>query len=176
MRFEALPLQGAFLVHRDPFEDERGYFSRAFSVEEFQAQGLVTTWAQSAGSWNHHRGTLRGLHYQLAPAEEAKLIFCVRGEVFDVMVDLREGSPTRNQWWTTTLTERDHRMVYIPEGFAHGYQSLCDDAEIFYQMSAPYRPELSRGIRWDDPRLGIPWPVPPTVMSDRDRSLPLLER
>lgn len=175
MRFEPLPLPGAYRILREPFPDERGWFSRAFSVDDFAPVGLPTTWAQCAGSFNKVAGTLRGLHYQLAPAEEAKLIHCVRGRVFDVMVDLREGSPTRGQHYSSILEEHDHTLLFIPGGFAHGYQSLTDGAEIFYQMSAPYRPELGRGIRWDDPTLGIPWPLAPTVLSPRDRGLPFWE-
>lgn len=172
MRFEPLPLSGAFLVHREPFGDERGWFSRAFTAEEFGPQGLPTAWAQAAGSGNAVAGTLRGLHYQTAPFAEAKLIHCVRGRVFDVMVDLRPGSVTRGRHWATTLEAGDHRMVFVPEGFAHGYQSLTDGAEIFYFMSAPYRPGHQAGIRWDDPTLDIPWPQAPTVLSARDRGLP----
>ena len=175
MRFVPLPLSGAYEIHREPFPDDRGWFSRAFSAEEFGALGLPTVWAQCAGSLNRVQGTLRGLHYQVESAAEAKLLHCVRGQVFDVMVDLRPGSPTRGQIWHTILQEHDQRLIFIHEGFAHGYQSLTDGAEVFYQMSAPYRPELSGGIRWDDPRLAIPWPLPPTVLSPRDRDLPFWE-
>lgn len=175
MRFEPLPLHGAFLVHRDPFPDDRGWFSRAFTSESFGAQGLPTAWAQAAGSFNARAGTLRGLHYQRAPHAEAKLLHCVRGRIYDVMVDLRPGSPTRGQHWATVLEEHDHRMVFVPTGFAHGYQSLTDAAEIFYFMSAAYRPDHQGGLRWDSPALGISWPLAPTELSPRDRTLPLWE-
>lgn len=172
MRFEPLPLAGAYRVHREPFLDDRGWFSRAFSVDDFRAAGLPTSWAQCAGSFNTIAGTIRGLHYQLAPAEEDKLIHCVRGQVFDVMVDLRPDSPTRGQHSASILEAHDQILLFVPAGFAHGYQSLTDGAEIFYQMSAPYRPELSRGIRWDDPTLAIDWPLPARALSRRDQDLP----
>ena len=172
MRFEPIPLAGAYRIDREPFTDERGWFSRAFSVEDFAPEGLVLHWVQCSSSFNQTKGTLRGLHYQLAPAAEAKLIHCIRGRVFDVMVDIRDDSPTRGQHWSTELSAHDQTLLYIPAGFAHGYQALTDGAEVFYQSSAPYRPDLARGISWDDPTLGIAWPLQPTVMSPRDQRLP----
>ena len=169
-----LPLEGALLIEPPPFEDHRGRFLRLWDQEAYAAAGMELDIAQAATSSNHRRGTLRGLHFQLAPAAEAKLVRCVQGALYDVMVDLRAGSPTFGRWWATTLRAEGSRLVYIPRGFAHGYQALEDGSVCFYTMSAPYTPALARGIRWDDPDLAIPWPVAEPVLSERDAGLPLL--
>jgi dTDP-4-dehydrorhamnose 3,5-epimerase len=158
----------------DRLEDERGFFARSFCQEEFKRQGMKTTIAQCNISWNRKRGTLRGLHYQAAPREEAKVVRCTRGAIWDVIVDLREGSATRLRWFAVNLSAENRHALYIPEGFAHGFQTLADDSEVFYQMSEFYHPELARGVRWNDPMLGIGWPLPDPIVSERDRSYDLL--
>lgn len=173
MKFAATPLAGAFVVDIEPREDERGLFARSFCQQEFQKHGLEPAVAQCNVSLNLKRGTLRGLHYQAAPHEEAKLVRCTRGAVWDVIVDLRDASSTRLRWFAAELTADNHRALYVPRGFAHGFQTLTDTAEVFYQMSEFYRPEGARGIRWDDPAIGIRWPLPDPIVSERDRKLPL---
>lgn len=175
MRFEELPLQGAFLVHWEPLRDERGFFARTWCEEEFAARGLEARTVQVNLSHNVRRGTLRGLHYQAAPHAEAKVVTCLRGALWDVVVDLREGSPTRRRWHAVELRAGAPRSLYVPKGFAHGFQTLEDDTLLLYQMSDFYHPASARGVRWDDPSLAIPWPqVPPPEISERDRAHPLL--
>ena len=157
-------------------EDERGSFTRSFCQEEFRAHGLDPVVAQCNISFNKRRGVLRGLHYQVKPHEEAKLVRCTRGAIWDVIVDLRQGAPTRYRWFATELTADNRRALYIPRGFAHGFQTLADNSEVFYQMSEFYHPESARGVRWNDPIIGIAWPLADPVVSPRDRSYPLLER
>lgn len=174
MKFTATPLAGSFVVELARMEDERGFFARSFCREEFLAHGLNPTIMQCNVSWNRLKGTLRGLHYQAAPHEEAKLVRCTRGAVFDVIVDLRLESPTRYRWHAVTLDAQNRLALYVPTGFAHGFQTLESDSELLYQMSEFYKPELARGLRWDDPRLAIAWPLPNPIVSDRDRAYPLL--
>jgi dTDP-4-dehydrorhamnose 3,5-epimerase len=175
MIFRGTGLAGAYLIEPEPQRDERGLFARTWSLETFAERGLATAFAQCATSFNLEAGTLRGLHFQDAPHPEAKLVRCTRGRVFDVIVDLRPGSPTRHRWFAAELGADDRRMVYVPEGFAHGFQTLEPESELFYQITAPYRAELQRGIRWDDPTLAIRWPAARArVISARDRALPLL--
>jgi dTDP-4-dehydrorhamnose 3,5-epimerase len=174
LKFLPTPLAGAYVVELERVEDERGFFARSFCQEEFRRQGLKPAIAQSNVSWNRKRGTLRGLHFQAVPHEEAKVVRCTRGAIWDVIVDLRQGSPTRLRWHAQELNADNRLAFYVPEGFAHGFQTLADDSEILYQMSEPYYPELARGVRWDDPRLGIKWPLPEPILSDRDRSYALL--
>ena len=157
-------------------EDERGSFARSFCQQEFRAHGLDPVVAQCNISFNKRRGVLRGLHYQVKPHEEAKLVRCTRGAIWDVIVDVREGTPTRYRWFATELTADNRRALYIPRGFAHGFQTLADNSEVFYQMSEFYHPESARGVRWDDPKIGIAWPLADPVVSPRDQSYPLLER
>ena len=176
MKFVPTPFDGAFVVEPELLEDERGSFARSFCQEEFRAHGLDPVVAQCNISFNKRRGVLRGLHYQVKPHEEAKLVRCTRGAIWDVIVDLREGAPTRYQWFATELTADNRRALYIPPGFAHGFQTLADDSEVFYQMSAFYHPESARGVRWNDPVIGISWPLADPIVSPRDRSYPLLER
>jgi dTDP-4-dehydrorhamnose 3,5-epimerase len=174
--FTELALRGAFIVEMEPGIDERGCFARSFCREEFSRHGLKTGVAQCNISVNRRKGTLRGIHYQAPPKAEAKLVRCTRGAVHDVIVDLRDDSPTFLRWETVKLAGDAYRMVYIPEGFGHGFQTLVDDAEVFYQMFETYSPEHARGVRWDDPVLGIEWPFPNPIVSERDRAFPLLAR
>lgn len=174
MRFGATEIDGVWIIEPDRQADERGWFARTHCAEEFAARGLTSEFAQCNASFNRRRGTLRGLHYQVAPAAEAKLIRCVRGALFDVAVDLRPGSATLGRWVAATLSADSGTAIHIPEGCAHGFQTLSDDTELFYQISTPYRPGLTRGVRWNDPELAIAWPLDRPVLSDRDRALPSL--
>jgi dTDP-4-dehydrorhamnose 3,5-epimerase len=175
MIFSPLDLEGAYAIDVERQSDTRGYFARTYCATKFAALGLNTEWAQCGASFNRHKGTVRGLHYQAAPFSEIKLIRCTRGAVFDVVVDIRPRSATFGHWQGLELSAENARLVYVPEGFAHGFQTLTDDAELFYQISTPYRPEASAGIRFDDPALGIRWPLPVSCLSERDARLPLLE-
>ena len=173
MIFVELALKGAFLIEPERLEDERGFFARTFCAAEFAARGLRATIAQCNVSYNRRRGTLRGLHYQAPPDEEAKLVRCTRGAAYDVIVDLRPGSATFRHWVGVELSAENRKMLYMPEGFAHGFQTLVDGTELFYQMSTAYVPGAARGIRWDDPDLAIEWPpVAARVISPRDLALP----
>jgi dTDP-4-dehydrorhamnose 3,5-epimerase len=174
LKFEPTPLAGAMLIEIERVEDERGFFARSFCHEEFRRHGLDPTVVQCNVSWNRRRGTLRGLHYQAAPREESKVVRCSRGAIWDVIVDLREGSPTRFQWFGVELTAQTYRALYVPKGFAHGFQALADDTEVLYQMSESYQADLARGVRWDDPKLAVRWPLPDPILSDRDRGYALL--
>lgn len=169
MRFIDTKLKEAFIIELEPKEDERGFFARSFCQEEFKAHGLNSRVVQCNISFNRKRGTLRGLHYQIAPYEEAKLVRCTRGAIYDVIIDLRPESPTFKQWIGVELTAENHRMLYVPEGFAHGFQTLEDNTEVFYQVSEFYHPESERGVRWDDPAFNIEWPLPVTVVSEKDQ-------
>jgi dTDP-4-dehydrorhamnose 3,5-epimerase len=174
MIFTKTTLDGACLVDVERREDPRGFFARTFCVREFEEHGLESKFVQCSISLNRQRGTVRGLHYQLAPACEAKLVRCTAGAVHDVIVDLRPESPTYLQHFTVELTARNRRALYVPEMFAHGFQVLEDETEVFYHISAFYAPEQSTGIRYDDPKLGIRWPLPVTAMSDKDQTWPFL--
>ena len=159
MIFQEIKLAGAYVIELKRLEDERGFFARSFCQDEFEAQGLNPCVAQCNVSFNKHAGTLRGMHFQLEPHAEAKLVRCTMGAVYDVIVDLRPNSNTFRQWVSVELTAENRRAIYIPEGFAHGAQTLTDNAELFYQMSAPYYGPSASGVRWDDPAFGIVWPV-----------------
>lgn len=174
LNFIQTPLRGAFVVELDRLEDARGFFARSFCRDEFIAKGLSPDVSQCNVSCNRARGTLRGLHYQAPPNEEVKLVRCTRGAVWDVIVDLREGSATRLSWHGLELNQDNRLALYIPEGFAHGFQTLVEDTEVLYQISESYHPESARGLRWDDPTLRIAWPIVDPILSDRDRSYPLL--
>jgi dTDP-4-dehydrorhamnose 3,5-epimerase len=174
MIFRETELRGAFIIEIEPIEDERGFFARTFCRDEFRARGLDAELRQCSLSFNRRRGTLRGLHYQAEPHAEVKQVRCTRGRVYDVIVDLRRGSPTRGRWIGVELGAEDRRALHVPAGFAHGFQTLEDASELFYQMSEPYWPELARGLRWDDPSLAIAWPFGDPIVSDRDRALPTL--
>ena len=171
MIFTELALKGVYLIEPDRREDERGFFARTFCAEEFSAHGLSPTVVQCNISFNRHRGTLRGLHFQAPPHSEARLVRCTRGNIYDVIVDLRPDSRTFKQWDAIELTADNRRMLYVPEGVAHGFQTLADDTEVLYQMSEFYHPECARGIRWDDPAFEIKWPVANPIISDKDRSV-----
>ncbi len=170
MIFQPTVIPGAFLVDLERFEDERGFFARTFCREEFAARGFETHVAQSSLSFNPRRGTLRGMHYQAPPHEEAKLVRCVRGAIHDVIVDLRPDSPAFTSHFAAVLSAENRSALYIPRGCAHGFLTLEDESEVHYQISTPYHPESARGVRWNDPAFGIPWPAEPLVIAERDRS------
>ena len=173
MRFRETPLAGAFVIELERHDDERGFFARCWCREEFAAHGIETTWMQANVSLSRRAGTLRGLHYQEAPHEEAKLIRCTAGAAHDVIVDLRPQSPTRGRWTAVELSAACGTLVYVPKGFAHGFQTLADNTELFYLMSETHRADAARGVRWDDPTLAIKWPpCRVRVVSARDRSFP----
>jgi len=174
MKFHETALRGAFVIDLTPIRDERGLFARTFCAQTFQERGLAEVFVQTNHSVTARRGTIRGLHYQLPPAVEAKLVRCVRGSVQDVMVDLRKGSPTFLGWHAEVLTDRNLRMVYVPAGFAHGYQALEDASEVTYQSSAFYTPRLEKCLRYDDPRVKISWMAPEVIVSAKDANSLLL--
>jgi dTDP-4-dehydrorhamnose 3,5-epimerase len=175
MLFSALNIPGPLLIELEKLEDDRGFFARWFCSDLFMERGLCAQYPQWSVSFNHRRGTLRGLHFQASPHEEVKLVRCTRGAIFDVVVDLRPGSPTRTKWVGVELTSDNRASLYIPAGFAHGFQTLTDDAEVVYHISEPYHQKAARGVRWDDPDLAIVWPkATQRVISERDRSLPRL--
>lgn len=174
MIFRETPLAGAWVLEPERFADERGFFARTYCRRDFEERGLDPAVAQCSVSFNHRRGTLRGLHFQAAPHEEVKLVRVTRGAVWDVIVDLRPGSPTFRRHFGVALTAEAGNALYIPKGFAHGFQTLEDGSEVFYQISEFYAPESARGYRWDDPAFAIPWPEPVTVISEKDRRLPCL--
>lgn len=172
MKLTETAIAGAWRIEIEPHSDERGFFARSFCQREFASLGLNDRVAQCNVSFNERAGTLRGMHYQRAPSAEAKLVRCTRGRLWDVIVDLRQDSPSFLQWIGVELTAQQRNALYVPEGCAHGFQTLEDETEVFYQMSEFYAPELARGFCWDDPRFGIEWPLEPTCLSDQDRSLP----
>lgn len=164
-------LKGAWLIEVEPFTDDRGSFSRTFCQREFAELGLNTAIAQCNTSFNTRAGTLRGMHYQVAPSAEAKLVRCTSGAIFDAIVDMRKDSPTYLEWTSAELSSDNRSALYVPEGFAHGFQALIDDTEVFYQMSEFYSTEHARGFHWSDPRIAIKWPLEPTKISAQDNAL-----
>ena len=175
MRFTPTSIPGAYVVEIDPVVDERGFFARSVCVVEFAAHGLDARFVQQSISFNPREGTLRGLHYQAEPHGEEKLVRVTRGAVFDVVVDLRPESPAYGSWAAAELSAENRRQFYIPQGVAHGFQTILADTEVAYQMTVPFRAEAARGVRWDDPRLAIAWPsYSGRLISERDRALPLL--
>lgn len=174
MKFTELPIRGAYLIELEPISDDRGFFARSWCKREFEALNLKCDLAQCNISFNTKRGTLRGMHYQIKPFQEAKLVRCTQGAVFDVIVDIRPESDSYRSWHAIELSAKNRSMIYIPPGIAHGFQSLMDDTEVFYQMSEFYTPECAHGIRWNDPLLGIQWPIGNPVVSARDSSYPSL--
>ena len=172
MKFTPAPLDGSYIVDLDRHEDQRGFFARSWCAREFEAEGLSARLVQCNISWNRSRGTLRGMHYQAAPFAEAKLVRCVRGVIHDVVLDLRPDSATYRGHFGLELSAENRRLIYVPEGVAHGFLTLVDDTEVLYQMSEFYDSEHAAGVRWDDPAFGIPWPSEVLVISDRDRKYP----
>jgi dTDP-4-dehydrorhamnose 3,5-epimerase len=170
--FTQTPLQGAFVIEPEKLGDERGFFARTFCRSEFAKHGMNPLVEQCNVSFNAHRGTVRGLHYQTTPHQEAKLVCCLKGEIFDAIVDLRPESSSFKRYFAVILSAENRLMLYVPEGFAHGFQTLAHNTEVGYQMSHSYHPEVARGVRWNDPAFSIPWPEPCRVISDRDRTYP----
>jgi dTDP-4-dehydrorhamnose 3,5-epimerase len=175
MIFTETPLPDAFVIEPERYEDERGFFARTWCQREFAEHGLNPRLVQCSVSFNAHSGTLRGLHYQAAPRAEAKLVRCTSGAIFDVIVDLRPSSRTYLGWTTAELTAENRTALYVPEGFAHGFLTLADGSEVFYQMSEFFSRDHARGVRYDDPAFGIDWPSKVLVIADRDRSYPDFE-
>lgn len=172
MKFTKTELNGAWLVEPEPVRDTRGWFARTFCEQEFAAHGLETRFVQHSTSQNVERGTLRGMHFQTAQHAEVKLVRCLKGAILDVIIDLNPGSPTYRRWQSFELSTENMRQLYVPKGFAHGFQTLEDNCEIAYLISEFYAPAASTGLRWNDPAFGITWPLPVTVMSDKDKAWP----
>ena len=176
MDFQDTPIDGLRIVRMNVFSDDRGWFGRSFCQREFAGAGMEDiVWTQMNHSFTAERGSIRGLHYQIPPFSEAKLVRCISGAVFDVAVDLRRGSSTFGNWFGTALSAANREALFIPAGFAHGFQTLEPNSELIYQHTSFYEPGFEGGIRYDDPTLGIPWPLPLTLISERDRSLPYLD-
>lgn len=172
MQFDTTPLPGALIVKDVPAADDRGAFTRIFNADEFAAAGLPGSFPQISISRNIKQGTLRGMHFQRAPKPEGKLVRCIRGRIYDVIIDLRPHSPSYRQWFSIELSETGTEAIYVPPGLAHGFMTLTDHAEVLYQISERYVAELSGGVRWNDPAFGISWPAEPVVISRRDNTLP----
>jgi dTDP-4-dehydrorhamnose 3,5-epimerase len=170
--FRKTTIEGVWIVEPELHEDERGFFARTWDTESFARHGLNGRLVQCSISYNRRRGTLRGMHYQAAPHEEAKLVRCTSGSIFDVAVDLRTGSTTFGRWVGTELSAENRHALYVPEGCAHGFLTLTDDSEVVYQISEFHAPDAARGVRWDDPAIGIDWPGDVLVLNERDRSYP----
>jgi len=175
MIFTETELSGAYIIDLEQRRDQRGFFARMFCVQEFEAHGLNSSVAQCSLSFNHKQGTLRGMHYQVAPAAESKVVRCIRGAIHDVIIDLRPDSKTFKSYTSVELTAENHRSLYIPEGFAHGFQTLTDQVEVLYQMSEFYEPDCQRGLLYSDPTFDIAWPLPINSISEKDATLPLFE-
>lgn len=176
MKLTPLRLPGLFLLEGAQFDDERGFFARIWEAEALAAAGLQTAFNHCSLSFNPQQGTLRGLHFQQPPLPEVKVVRCSRGAMYDVVVDIRPGSPTYLQWEAVELSAGDLRSLYIPPGMAHGFQTLRDETEVFYMIGAPYQVHLQSGLRYDDPKLAIPWPLPVSKISERDQGWPYLEK
>jgi dTDP-4-dehydrorhamnose 3,5-epimerase len=174
MKFTKTSLAGLWVIDLELREDERGFLARTFCENEFSAQGLNTRWPQCNLTLTKSRGMIRGMHFQSSPRAEIKLVRCAAGAIFDVAVDVRPNSPTFGKWEGFELNSQNRRMLYIPGGFAHGFQCLADNSEVFYQMSEFFFADLSRGVRWNDPTVAIKWPLPEPILSERDKNLPLL--
>jgi len=172
MIFTKTPLNGAYVIDIEKYEDERGFFARGFCKQEFAKCGLITSFVQVNNSLSKHRGTLRGMHYQLAPASEVKLVRCISGALYDIILDVRTNSPTFGQSFGTELTCKNRRMIYVPKGFAHGFITLEDQTEAFYFVDEFYASALERGVRWNDPTFNIKWPLKPLVISEKDQKHP----
>jgi dTDP-4-dehydrorhamnose 3,5-epimerase len=172
MKFTETKLKGAFIIEVEKLEDERGFFGRSWCANEMKAHGLNVNICQANVSFNKSKGTLRGMHYQIAPHQEAKLVRCSRGSIYDVVIDLRNDSPTFKQWIGVELTQDNYKMLYVPKDFAHGFITLEDNCEISYLMSEYYVPGAGATIRWNDPLFNIKWPVEPAIMSEKDKIQP----
>jgi dTDP-4-dehydrorhamnose 3,5-epimerase len=172
MIFRETTLKGAFVIEMEKFKDERGFFARAWCQREVEANGLISRVTQTNISFNKKRGTLRGMHYQVAPDEQVKLVRCTAGAIYDVIIDMRLDSPTYRKWTGVELTAENYRMLYVPEHFAHGFQTLEDTSEVTYQVSQFYSPESERGVRYDDPVFQVEWPLPVEVISEKDIAWP----
>lgn len=172
MKFYETKLKGSYVIELEKNEDERGFFARTWDKNEMQKFGLNDNLVQCSVSFNKTKGTLRGMHYQITPYEESKLVRCTKGKVFDIIIDLRRNSLTYKQWFSTEIDDQNHKMIYIPEGFAHGFQTLVDNTEVFYQMSEYFMPEYSTGIRWNDESFDIKWPISKKIISEKDVSYP----
>jgi dTDP-4-dehydrorhamnose 3,5-epimerase len=170
MKFNPLPLSGVYLIEINPHNDHRGFFARSFCKQEFEKNGLHNDFVQCNISYSEHKGTLRGLHYQLSPLEEVKVVTCLKGTIYDVVVDIRQNSSTYGQWLAVELSDKNHHALYVPKGFAHGFQTLCDNAEVFYYMGHFYNQEAAAGIRWNCPKLKINWPDSNPILSERDKN------
>ncbi len=172
MIFKETSLKGAFLIEPERRQDERGFFARIWCLREFETKGLPTNWVQCNISFNKMKGTLRGMHFQSFPFEEDRLVRCTMGAIYDVFIDLHPLSPTFLKWSSIELTADNRKMVFIPKGFAHGFQTLSDNTEVFYQMGEFYNPAQATGIRWNDPLFAIKWPIEPSIISARDQNFP----
>ena len=172
MKFVEIELAGAYLIDIEKLQDERGFFARGYCSQEFAAQGLASRLVQSNISFNLKKATLRGMHYQVMPFAETKLVRCTRGAVYDVIIDLRRESKTFKKWFGVELTEENYRMLYVPEGFGHGFQTLADRSEVVYHVSEFYTPNAEQGIRYDDPQFGIRWPLNVQIISQKDKTWP----
>src|SRR6266540_1117465 len=175
MIFTETKLKGAFIIDIEPREDERGFFARSWCADEFEKLGLNPHLSQCNISFNKRRGTLRGMHYQVEPYPEAKLVRCTMGAIYDVIIDLRVDSATFKQWFAIELSAENRRALYVPENFAHGFQTLADNSEVFYQMSEFFHSECARGVRWDDPAFAIEWPLEEKVLTEKDKSWPYFQ-
>ena len=173
MKFQETKVKGAFVIEPEPFEDDRGYFNRAFCAREFEQAGLLTNIVQANMAGSRDKGTLRGMHYQVSPYEETKIFRCIKGAVFDVVLDVRPDSPSYGEWYGVELTPENRKMLYVPGGCAHGYLTLKDNTEVYYLVSEYYQPDAERGIRWNDPRFNIEWPLTENLtLSDKDKAWP----
>ncbi len=172
MKFLETNLKGAYVIEIEPISDHRGFFARSWCEQEFRDRGLNSNLVQCNISFNLKKGTLRGMHYQAKPYEEAKLVRCTQGAIYDVIIDIRPDSPTFKKWFAVELSAANHHMLYIPESFAHGFQTLEDNTEVFYQMSEFYHPSAARGIRWDEPEFHLEWRLEDKIISERDLSYP----
>ena len=175
MIFTETRLKDALIIEPEKFEDDRGFFARIWDKKVFEQKGLETNWVQSSISFNKIKGTLRGMHFQTKPYEEIKMVRCTKGKIYDVIIDLRTSSQTFKKWMSIELSEQNHKILYVPKGFAHGFQTLEDNTEVFYQISESYNPEFSKGIIWNDNELNIKWPLRITSISERDKFFPSLK-
>lgn len=168
MKFTEIKLKGSFIIEIEKLEDERGFFARTWDQKKFNEIGLNSEISQCSISFNKKIGTLRGMHYQKEPYQEVKIVHCTKGKIFDVIIDLRKDSETFNDWFGLELSLENHKILYVPKGFAHGFQTLENNTEVFYQISTEHMPEYSRGKLWNDPMFNIPWPIRPPIISEKD--------